>query len=84
MTAAELRKASTRGYEAALLCDASIRRAVHHALSRALHDLSVVAYQEIPTDLLMEPVAVIRPEDLTGGGPSAVAGLYDPPPARAG
>jgi flagellar biosynthesis protein FlhA len=43
-----------------------------------LHDLSVVSYQEIPTDLLMEPVAVIRPEDLTGGGPSSVASLFEP------
>ena len=76
--AAELRKASSRGYEAALLCDSSLRRAVHHSLARALHDLSVIAYQEIPTDLLMEPVAVIRPEDLIGGGPSAVSSLFEP------
>ncbi|HEX4613161.1 MAG TPA: FHIPEP family type III secretion protein, partial [Urbifossiella sp.] len=75
---AELRKAAGRGHEVALLCDGSIRRAVHHALARALRDLSVIAYQEIPTDLLMEPVAVIRPEDLAGGGPSAVAGMFEP------
>jgi flagellar biosynthesis protein FlhA len=74
----ELRKANARGHEVALLCDASLRRAVHHALARALPELVVVAYQEIPTDLLMEPVAVIRPEELVGGGPSAVAALFDP------
>jgi len=76
---AEVRKAGARGYEVALLCDGSLRRALHHALARTLHDLAVVAYQEIPTDLLMEPVAVVRPEDLTTTGPSAVANLFDQP-----
>ncbi len=77
--AAELRKASARGYEVTLLCDASLRRAVRHSLARALHDLSVVSYQEIPTDLLMEPMAVIRLEELTGEGSSAVATMFEPP-----
>jgi flagellar biosynthesis protein FlhA len=75
--AAEVRKATARGQEVALLCDASLRRAVRHALARALHDLVVIAYQEIPTDLLMEPVAVIRPEDLISGTPSTVASLFE-------
>jgi flagellar biosynthesis protein FlhA len=69
----ELRKASARGYEVPLLCDGSIRRGVRHAMARALTDLSVVAYQEIPADLLMEPVTVIRPSELaaetTGSNP---------------
>jgi flagellar biosynthesis protein FlhA len=77
--AAELRKANARGYEVALLCDASLRRALRNGLVRALADLSVVSYQEIPTDLLMEPVAVIRPEELTSTGPSAVGALFDAP-----
>lgn len=77
--AAELRKANARGYEVAVLCDASLRRALRNALVRALADLSVVSYQEIPTDLLMEPVAVIRPEELTSTGPSAVGALFDAP-----
>jgi flagellar biosynthesis protein FlhA len=76
--AAEIRKANARGHEVALLCDASLRRAVRHAVSRSLHDLTVVSYQEIPTDLLMEPVAVIRPEDLTGGT-SSVATMFEQP-----
>lgn len=75
----ELRKANARGYEVALLCDASLRRAVRNALVRALPDLSVVSYQEIPTDLLMEPVAVVRPDELTSTGPSAVGALFDAP-----
>ena len=75
---AEVRKANARGHEVALLCDASLRRAVRHSVARSLHDLTVVSYQEIPTDLLMEPVAVIRPEDLTGGV-STVAAMFDQP-----
>jgi flagellar biosynthesis protein FlhA len=76
----ELRKASARGYEVTLLCDASLRRAVRHSLARALSDLVVVSYQEIPTDLLMEPVAVIRPEELIASGPSAVGAMFEPRP----
>ncbi|VTT97906.1 flagellar biosynthesis protein : Flagellar biosynthesis protein FlhA OS=uncultured planctomycete GN=HGMM_F11F07C14 PE=4 SV=1: FHIPEP [Gemmataceae bacterium] len=78
--AAEIRKANNRGYEVALLCDASLRRAARNALGRALHDLSVVSYQEIPNDVLMEPVAVIRPEDLTGA--AAVASTLFESPTR--
>jgi flagellar biosynthesis protein FlhA len=39
--------------------------------------LVVIAYQEIPTDLLMEPVAVIRPDDLSSNSSSAVASLFE-------
>ncbi|MCS7271798.1 MAG: flagellar biosynthesis protein FlhA, partial [Gemmataceae bacterium] len=63
----EFRQALSRGQELALLCDSSLRRPLRQALVRALPDLAVIAYQEIPTDILMEPQAVIRPEDLTGG-----------------
>jgi flagellar biosynthesis protein FlhA len=67
--AAESRQALARGLEVALLCDASLRRPLRQALVRSLPDLAVIAYQEIPADILMEPVAVIRPEDIgTGGG----------------
>jgi flagellar biosynthesis protein FlhA len=65
----ELRKANARGQDVALLCDTSLRRPLRGILARSLNNLAVIAYQEIPTDLLMEPVAMIRPEDL---GPAAV------------
>ena len=64
----------------ALLCDSSLRRAVRGAVARSLSDLSLISYQEIPTDLLMEPVAIIRPEDLVGG-PSTVAAALGLGPA---
>ena len=41
-----------------------LRRPLHQALARALPDLAVVAYQEVPRDLVLEPVALLKPEDL--------------------
>ncbi len=72
----EWRKASARGQEVALLTDGSLRRPLRHALMRGLPDLAVIAYQEVPGDLLLEPVAMLKPEDL---GPGSAAVL----PARA-
>ena len=59
------------GREAALLCDASLRRPLRQVLARSIAELSVIAYQEVPTDLLLEPITFVRPEDL--GGPPAKA-----------
>jgi flagellar biosynthesis protein FlhA len=60
----ELRKANALGHEVALLCDASLRRVLRQTLARTLNSLSVIAYQEVPLDLLLEPAALIKPEDL--------------------
>jgi flagellar biosynthesis protein FlhA len=65
----EWRKASARGQEVALLTDTSLRRMVRQALSRALPDLAVLAYQEIPNDLLLEPVALLKLEDVMPARP---------------
>ena len=58
------RKAQMSGKEVALLTDAALRRPMRHVLVRSLPDLSVIAYQEIPTDIGLQPVALIRPEDV--------------------
>jgi flagellar biosynthesis protein FlhA len=63
----ENRKAGTRGQEVALLTDSSMRRALRHVLARSLPDLAVIAYQEIPGDLLLLPASMIRPEELVPG-----------------
>jgi flagellar biosynthesis protein FlhA len=60
----EWRKATAKGQEVALLADASLRRPLRHALARSLPDLAVVAYQEVPGDMLLEPAALVKPEDL--------------------
>jgi flagellar biosynthesis protein FlhA len=66
----ESRKAGTRGQDVALLTDSSMRRQLRHVLARSLPDLAVIAYQEIPSDLLLQPAAMIRPEDLVSGASS--------------
>jgi flagellar biosynthesis protein FlhA len=48
----------------ALLTDRSLRRLVRRAIDRSLPELSVIAYTEIPSDLMIEPVAMVRPEDV--------------------
>jgi flagellar biosynthesis protein FlhA len=60
----EWRKATAKGQEVALLADASLRRPLRQGVARSLPDLAVVAYQEVPGDLLLEPAALIKPEDL--------------------
>jgi flagellar biosynthesis protein FlhA len=62
----EWRKATARGQDIALLTDASLRRPLRHALMRSMPDLAVIAFQEVPSDLLLEPVAMLKPEDLGG------------------
>jgi flagellar biosynthesis protein FlhA len=62
--AGEARKGAAKGQELGLLSDSSIRRALRQAIARSLPDLAVIAYQEVPSDLLLEPIAMLRPEDL--------------------
>ena len=58
------RKAHVTGKEVALLTDGMLRRPLRAALVRSLADLSIISYQEIPTDVGLLPNALIRPEDL--------------------
>jgi flagellar biosynthesis protein FlhA len=60
----EWRKASLAGTDVALLTDGPLRRPLRQALARSLPDLALIAYQEIPTDLTLNPDALKIPEDL--------------------
>src|SRR5436189_4249057 len=60
----EWRKATANGVDVALLTDVTLRRALRQTIVRSLPDLAVVAYQEVPSDLLLDPAALIKPEDL--------------------
>ena len=60
------RKASADGHEIALLTDTTLRRPMRNAIVRALADLAVMAYAEIPNDMLIEPVRLLRLEDVYG------------------
>jgi flagellar biosynthesis protein FlhA len=65
----EWRKATARGQDIALLTDAGLRRPLRHAIMRSMPDLAIIAFQEVPGDLLLEPVAMLKPEDLGGVAP---------------
>jgi flagellar biosynthesis protein FlhA len=60
----EWRKAGARSVEVALLCDSVLRRPLRQVMARPLPDMAVIAYQEVPTDVLLEPVALLKVEDL--------------------
>ncbi len=48
----------------ALLSDAALRRPLARILSRAIPELGVISYQEIPNNLTIQPVSMLRPEDV--------------------
>ncbi len=60
----EWQKAGVQNQPAALLTDGQLRRMTRRAIERALPDLAVVAYTEIPGDLLIEPVAMLQVEEV--------------------
>ncbi len=60
----EWQKAGVQNQPAALLTDSQLRRMTRRAVERALPDLAVVAYTEIPGDLLIEPVSMLRLEEV--------------------
>ena len=62
--ATELRAASERKQEVALLVDSSLRRAIRAMLQRGLPDLAVIAYSEVPIDTLLEPAVIVRYDDV--------------------
>lgn len=67
--ASEWRRKSLDGQEPVLLCDTALRRAMHYALERSLPDLCVVSYQEVPSDVSAEIVAVIKADGISSDNP---------------
>jgi len=61
----EWRRTTLAGTDVALLTDTILRRALRQALARSLPDLAVIAYQEVPRDLILHPVALIKPEEMS-------------------
>jgi flagellar biosynthesis protein FlhA len=58
--------AAVKNEPAAALVDSVTRRAMRLTTQRSLPTLSFIAYNEIPTDLLIEPVQIIRYQDVFG------------------
>ena len=65
------RKSNLEGRDAALLTDSSLRLPLRQTLVRSLPDLSVVAYQEVPNDLMLHPVAMLKVEEVISDAPSS-------------
>ncbi|TVS13398.1 MAG: flagellar type III secretion system protein FlhA [Planctomycetaceae bacterium] len=53
-------KAVLQNQAVALLTDGRLRRTIRQTIERSLPELSVIAYNEIPGDLLIEPLAMVR------------------------
>ncbi|MFK7738232.1 MAG: flagellar biosynthesis protein FlhA [Pirellulaceae bacterium] len=49
---------------AAVLVDSSIRYALHKTISRSLPELAIIAYSEIPPDLLIDSTGIIRHDEV--------------------
>jgi flagellar biosynthesis protein FlhA len=62
--ATECREASARRRETALLVDSVLRRPLKQLLLRALPDLAVLAYSEVPNDVMLEPDIIVTPEEI--------------------
>src|SRR5690606_15818571 len=56
--------ANRRQQSLALLTDPTLRRPLSKILSRAIPELGVISYVEIPTNLSLAPIAMIRVEDV--------------------
>ncbi len=67
--------ASVKSEPAAALVDSTIRRALRLTTQRSLPNVSFVAYNEIPNDLLIEPVSMIRHQEVFGGAQSPEPGM---------
>jgi flagellar biosynthesis protein FlhA len=60
--------ASRQRIEIALLTDRSLRKPLRAAILRALPELGVISYGEVPGDVLIEPVEMVRLEDVFEAG----------------
>ena len=61
---------------AAVLVDSSIRYPLYRTVFRSIPDLSVISYNEIPSDLLIEVVGSIRFDDIVVEGVNRDADQY--------
>ena len=50
--------------EIAVLTDRALRRPLRQAIVRALPDLGVISYGEVPGDIFIEPIDMVRAEDV--------------------
>lgn len=59
-----LREAGQKGVEVALLVDSQLRKTLKSLLLRGLPDLTVIAFAEVPNDVLLEAEVVVRRDEI--------------------
>lgn len=62
--ATAMREAGQRGVEVTLLVDSQLRRQLKNLLLRGIPDLTVIAFTEVPNDVLLEAQAIIRRDEV--------------------
>ena len=62
--ATAMRDAGQKGVEVTLLVDSQMRRQLKNLLLRGLPDLTVIAFTEVPNDILLEAEAIVRRDDV--------------------
>ena len=55
---------SMKNEPTAVLVDSSIRRAMRQTVYRSLPQVSIIAYNEIPGEMMIEPVSIIRDSEI--------------------
>ncbi len=73
---------SMSGHEYTLLTDAALRRPLRQATERAIPDLTVTAYTEVPSDLTIDFQKIIKLEDVFADVGSAPAATEAQTPAQ--
>lgn len=64
----EWQKSTIQNRPLAVLTDRLLRWPLRHAIERGLPDLAIIAYTEIPVDMMIEPVSMLRHEDVMDAG----------------
>jgi flagellar biosynthesis protein FlhA len=62
--ATALREAGLKGVEVALLVDSHLRRPLKNLLLRGIPDLTVIAFTEVPNEVLLEAEVIIKREEV--------------------
>ena len=64
LLSSEWQKSTIQNRPLAVLTDRVLRWPLRHAIERGLPDLAIIAYTEIPVDMMIEPVSMLRHEDV--------------------
>ena len=79
-------RASMKNEPTAVLVDSSLRLAMRQTVHRSLPQVAIVSYSEIPGELMIEPVTIIREEEIfsedrqPGSGVSSLGNLNQQTP----